>query len=408
MKDDDIDETTEAKSTEDRAAEPQPVSENANTQQTRQYTRTIEETIISLMLFIPRLFSELARYFRPELFTTRAARQLLKLMSRGMIEEFALQEAINRSKLDEPEKQDLRSLLGRVFRAPQPAIFEDAFRWVKEWLVRATWEDLQSEPFHEVGPIIERLSAVSLVTAGGSPMLDLRKPDWADVLDDILGNEQCVPFAFPEQNESGGLPKGSVAVYAGFSHCGKSKLAYYTCLLAAQQGLDVLLLDFENNRRSSRRNLIASLSHIPWREVARMSDQERAELLTKLEALPLELTNPVGSGDASRAGIRRQLIDYRNRHKKFPDLLVVDQLGKIETGQKNASLHEKGEARIMALQEIAKQFDVAVMVPHHINREGQKEAAKGKSINEVIDRRITKDFRLGGLRIHNGLTIRRP
>lgn len=37
----------------------------------------------------------------------------------------------------------------------------------------------------------------------------------------------------------------------------------------------------------------------------------------------------------------------------------------------------------MALQEIAKQFDIAVMVPHHINREGQKEAAKGKSINEL-------------------------
>ena len=93
--------------------------------------------------------------------------------------------------------------------------------------------------------------------------------------------------------------------------------------------------------------------------------------------------NPVGSGDASRAGIRRLLIDYRNRHKKFPDLLIIDQLGKLDAGLKNASLHETGEARIMALQEVAKQFDLAIMVPHHINREGQKEAAKGKSVNEL-------------------------
>jgi hypothetical protein len=212
----------------------------------------------------------------------------------------------------------------------------------------------------------------------------LRTPNWADVVDDILTTEQCVPFAFAEHNtEGGGLPKGSVAVYAGFSHGGKSKLAFYTSLLAAQKGHDVLFLDFENNRRSSRRNLVACLSHTPWREIARLPEIERNELLAKLEALPLELVNPVGSGDASRAGIRRLLIDYRNRHKKFPDLLVIDQLGKLDAGLKNASLHETGEARIMALQEIAKQFDIAVMVPHHINREGQKEAAKGKSVNEL-------------------------
>ena len=78
-----------------------------------------------------------------------------------------------------------------------------------------------------------------------------------------------------------------------------------------------------------------------------MAEDQRTELLAKLEALPLELVNPVGSGNASRAGIRRLLIDYRNRHKKFPDLLIIDQLGKLDAGLKNASLHETGEARIM-------------------------------------------------------------
>src|ERR1019366_8003857 len=183
--------------------------------------------------------------------------------------------------------------------------------------------------------------------------------------------------------EGGGLPKGSVAVFPGASHCGKSKLAFYAAVFAALAGHSVLILDFENNRRSSRRNLVACLSHTPWREIARMAEKERTELLMKLEALPLELVNPVGSGDASRAGIRRLLIDPRNRHKKFPDLLIIDQLGKLDAGLKNASLHETGEARIMALQEVAKQFDLAIMVPHHINREGQKEAAKGKSVNEL-------------------------
>ena len=112
-------------------------------------------------------------------------------------------------------------------------------------------------------------------------------------------------------------------------------------------GHSVLILDFENNRLSSRRNLVACLSHTPWREIARMAEDQRTELLAKLEALPLELVNPVGSGNASRAGIRRLLIDYRNRHKKFPDLLIIDQLGKLDAGLKNASLHETGEARIM-------------------------------------------------------------
>ena len=350
----------------------------------REYTRNVEETNLSLMLHSPRLYSELSHYFKPELFAEKPTAQLWKLMSRGKVEEFALQEAINRSKLDEPEKQNLRALLGRIFKSPQPLIYEDAFRHVKDWLVRATWDDLASEPFQNVGPIIERLSAVSLATTGRNPILDLRKPDWTDVVDDILSTEQCVPFAFPEHNtEGGGLPKGSVAVYPGASHCGKSKLAFYAAVLAALAGHSVLILDFENNRRSSRRNLVACLSHTPWREIARMAEKERTELLAKLEALPLELVNPVGSGDASRAGIRRLLIDYRNRHKKFPDLLIIDQLGKLDAGLKNASLHETGEARIMALQEIAKQFDVAVMVPHHINREGQKEAAKGKGTNEL-------------------------
>jgi hypothetical protein len=335
-------------------------------------------------LHSPRLFSELSNYFKAGLFADKPTGQLWNLMARGKVEEFALQESINRSKLDEPEKQGLRALLGRIFGSPQPLIYEDAFRHVKDWLVRATWDDLASEPFQNIGPIIERLSAVSLAATGRSPILDLRTPNWADVVDDILTTEQCVPFAFAEHNtEGGGLPKGSVAVYAGFSHGGKSKLAFYTSLLAAQKGHDVLFLDFENNRRSSRRNLVACLSHTPWREIARLPEIERNELLAKLQALPLELVNPVGSGDASRAGIRRLLIDYRNRHKKFPDLLVIDQLGKLDAGLKNASLHETGEARIMALQEVAKTFDVAIMVPHHINREGQKEAAKGKSVNEL-------------------------
>jgi hypothetical protein len=57
------------------------------------------------------------------------------------------------------------------------------------------------------------------------------------VVDDILTTEQCVPFAFAEHNtEGGGLPKGSVAVYAGFSHGGKSKLAFYTSLFGGAKG----------------------------------------------------------------------------------------------------------------------------------------------------------------------------
>ena len=367
----------------DLAADLPAAPTDANSTQ-RDYTHNVEESNLSLMLHNPRLFSELSGYFKPELFEQKSASQLWKLISGGRVEEFALQEAINRSTLDEPAKRDLRSLLGRVIQAPQPLVYEEAFRHVKNWLVKATWGDLTSEPFTTVGPVIERLSAVSLVTAGRAPILDLRKPDWPEVVDDILSTEQCVPFAFPEHNESGGLPKGSVAVYAGFSHCGKSKLAFYTCVLAAQKGHNVLLLDFENNRRSSRRNLIACLSNTPWRQIDQMTEAERGGLLAKLDELPLELINPVGSSDATRAGIRRLLIDYRNRHQKYPDLLVIDQLGKIETGQKNASLHEKGEVRIMALQEIAKQFDIAVMVPHHINREGQKGAATGKSINELF------------------------
>ena len=305
-------------------------------------------------------------------------------MAEGKVEEFALQEAINRLRLDEPEKQGLRALLGRIFRSPQPPNLRGGFYQVKDWLVRATWDDLASEPFQERRPNYRTLERSVLATTGRSPILDLRKPDWADVVDDVLSTEQCVPFAFAEHNtEGGGLPKGSVAVYPGASHCGKSKLAFYMAVLAALAGHSVLILDFENNRRSSRRNLVACLSHTPWREIAKMAEKERTELLMKLEALPLELVNPVGSGDASRAGIRRLLIDYRNRHKMFPDLLIIDQLGKLDAGLKNASLHETGEARIMALQEIAKQFDLAVMVPHHINREGQKEAAKGKGTNEL-------------------------
>ena len=380
--------TTETETQPTRSGEPtiesQPVAKANETKNDRLYTLNVEETNLALMLHSPRLFSELSNYFKAGLFADKPTGQLWNLMSRGKVEEFALQESINRSKLDEPEKQGLRALLGRIFGSPQPLIYEDAFRHVKDWLVRATWDDLASEPFQNIGPIIERLSAVSLAATGRSPILDLRTPNWADVVDDILTTEQCVPFAFAEHNtEGGGLPKGSVAVYAGFSHGGKSKLAFYTSLLAAQKGHDVLFLDFENNRRSSRRNLVACLSHTPWREIARLPEIERNELLAKLQALPLELVNPVGSGDASRAGIRRLLIDYRNRHKKFPDLLVIDQLGKLDAGLKNASLHETGEARIMALQEVAKTFDVAIMVPHHINREGQKEAAKGKSVNEL-------------------------
>jgi hypothetical protein len=360
------------------------VTEKPKTKGDREYTRNVEETNLSLLIHNPRLYSELSHYFKAGLFVEKPNAQLWKLMARGKVEEFALQEAINRSKLDEPEKQGLRALLGRIFKSPQPLIYEDAFRHLKDWLVRATWDDMINEPFQNVGPIIERLSAVSLAATGRNPILDLRKPDWADVVDDILSTEQCVPFAFPEHNtEGGGLPKGSVAVFPGASHCGKSKLAFYAAVFAALAGHSVLILDFENNRRSSRRNLVACLSHTPWREIARMAERERTELLAKLEALPLELVNPVGSGDASRAGIRRLLIDYRNRHKKFPDLLIVDQLGKLDAGLKNASLHETGEARIMALQAIAKQFDLVVMVPHHINREGQKEAAKGKGTNEL-------------------------
>ena len=124
--------TTETETQLSRSEEPTteapPVTTGSEPPEEREYTRNVEETNLSLMLHNPRLFSELAHYFKPELFAEKPTAQLWKLMSRGKVEEFALQEAINRSKLDEPEKQGLRSLLGRIFKSPQPLIYEDAFR----------------------------------------------------------------------------------------------------------------------------------------------------------------------------------------------------------------------------------------------------------------------------------------
>src|SRR5674476_315611 len=163
---------TQPTRSEEPTTEAPPVTTGSEPPKEREYTRNVEETNLSLMLRSPRLFSELSHYLKVGLFAEKPTGQLWNLMSRGKVEEFALQEAINRSKLDEPEKQGLRALLGRIFGSPQPLIYEDGFRHLKDWLVRATWDDLASEPFQNLGPIIERLSAVSLAATGRSPILD--------------------------------------------------------------------------------------------------------------------------------------------------------------------------------------------------------------------------------------------
>jgi hypothetical protein len=94
----DTTQTTQATATE----EPAEAHLGPENPKAREYARNVEETNLSLMLHNPRLFSELSHYFKSELFADKPTGQLWKLMSRGKVEEFALQEAINRSKFDEP------------------------------------------------------------------------------------------------------------------------------------------------------------------------------------------------------------------------------------------------------------------------------------------------------------------
>src|ERR1039458_3796088 len=51
----------------------------------REYTRNIEETNLSLLIHSPRLFSELAHYFKAGLFAEKPTAQLWNLMSRGHV-----------------------------------------------------------------------------------------------------------------------------------------------------------------------------------------------------------------------------------------------------------------------------------------------------------------------------------
>src|ERR1017187_10489200 len=79
--------TTETETQLTRSEEPTtgtaPVATGSEPPKEREYPRNVQEANLSLMLHSPRLFSDLANYFKAELLPEKPTARLWELMSRG-------------------------------------------------------------------------------------------------------------------------------------------------------------------------------------------------------------------------------------------------------------------------------------------------------------------------------------
>ena len=177
-----------------------------------------------------------------------------------------------------------------------------------------------------------------------------------------------------------GLKKCDLIVLSGRPSSGKTTLALNIALNVAEQGIDVAYFNLEMSGKQLANKIIsrkAQINSTSFNEKIIEHDLKKMfQYGNNLSELPLKI---VDKGSTTLEEIRT-LLKTDNL-----GLVVIDQLLKVRTPVKRNRLDQEIADITFGLKEMAKEFEIPVLLLHQVNREVEKRADKRPMLADLRD-----------------------
>ncbi len=179
----------------------------------------------------------------------------------------------------------------------------------------------------------------------------------------------------------GGWPRGELSLIAGRPSMGKSAVLSAIARRSAKQGVNVLIYSLEMPTRTLMARMLSDFVYssrpelqIPYADILRkrLNNAQRQRLDIASEGfrdyrITIDDQRGLTIPEMQMRAMRH--ADQLDRHGKRLDLVMIDHIGKIKSGDRYRGnmVHETGE-KSDALMNMAYELDVGVVAAHQLNR----------------------------------------
>lgn len=354
------------------------------------HDREMEAAVLASLMVDEMALPKVAAILRPQDFYDNRHRHIyeacLSLMERReAINEVTVAHELDRRGLLE-QVGGVSYLSGIIARLPTPLVAEHYARVVvRDSAYRRLIQVAQSlaeEAYRADDPDVARV--VARTQARLVAVLDGYSADSGlSHVGSTLADGPAVPLVVETPPELGslrqyvpGIARGEVMVVGGDTSVGKSAFGVMWALRAAQVGRRVLYLSAEMPRRDIDLRCVAILTGIPYRMLREGAafDFDQAERIQEaqeeLRGLPMYVME-VGHVDTDRL----RALCYRQQVSDGLDLVVVDYLQLLRSGEQHRSEVEEVTAISRKLKALAMDVQVALLSLSQLRRRQAEEKA---------------------------------
>lgn len=211
-----------------------------------------------------------------------------------------------------------------------------------------------------------------------------------------------VPFGIDilDDKTFGGIDTGDIALWIMRSGVGKSTVLKWTGMYACRLGYDVLHIQLEGSKQEAFDKYSQIWTKLDYKDL-KFGDISK-EKMDQLKNVVSEM-NKVGKelyvysfekfGEASIVDVRDIIIEYQKMKGKFPDLIIIDSLDLLRTGE-NTKIDgdpnwkkDKMQKVAQRMKDIATEFKTRVLTA---TQSSDVPFSKWNDIDFVMDRSFTE------------------
>ncbi len=182
----------------------------------------------------------------------------------------------------------------------------------------------------------------------------------------------------------GGLQRGCLISLAGRPSMGKTAIGMTMAMNAAMAGFKVMFCSLEMTRTDLVRRMMARQCGIPTnRQVGNVPSDDVMAIMSTRDALT---RLPIFVDDCSKltfAKLRSRVL--RQKRRRGVDLVVIDYLGLMSPSDPKMNRNYQIEEITKGLKDMAKEFDVAVLLLSQVNRGVESRDDKRPMLSDLRD-----------------------
>lgn len=249
----------------------------------------------------------------------------------------------------------------------------------RSYLTRTTaslpelYKSLNEHDDIRVKEIINKLAENS---NNGAPAMITSLSDVAERFAVLVGNGQrCIEtFIPPIDNMLGGLERQTEMVLAARPSMGKSALALQIARNVANSGKKVIFFSLEMSAVSLWARVACPLVGVSWRDV--LANRIHRDIQEALKKKSMEIANKLKNNFVIMDNRHTSESIWRTVAQAHPDLVIVDHLRYVK--DKGENENKRQGAICEALHDMAKAYDLAVLLLVQLNRDVEKRGTQDK------------------------------